>query len=303
MSDNATTHCGYLALVGRPNVGKSTLLNALTGHKVSIVSPKPQTTRHRILGICTRGTNQWVFVDTPGLHRDAQKALNRHLNRTATTALADVDLILLVVEADRWTDEDQAVLERAQASGTPLALVVNKVDRLAQREQVLPYIEKASQRADFRFVVPMSARKRDNLEVLLEATIPYLPESPLLFPEEQYTDRSERFLAAETIREKLVMALQQELPYALTVSVDDFQHVQGVSHIHATIWVAKASQKAIVIGRGGHVLKSVGERARRELEGRFGEKVFVRLWVKVREGWSDDERAMRSLGFDDAGEG
>jgi GTP-binding protein Era len=279
-------------------VGKSTLFNALVGRKVSIVSPKPQTTRHRILGIRTEGSRQWVFVDTPGLHGSTGKALNRHLNRTATASLADVDLVLLMVEAHQWTDADDAVLDRIRRAGAPVALILNKVDRLAQREDVLPRIESVSKKADFVFVVPLSARRRENLEALLEASTAYLPEGPLLFPKAQYTDRNERFLAAETVREKLTIALQQELPYALTVSVEDFQRSRGTAHIHATIWVARRSQKAIVIGRGGEVLKKVGQQARRELESRWNEKVFIRLWVKVREGWLDDEKALRSLGFD-----
>lgn len=293
------TRCGYLALVGRPNVGKSTLINALVGNKVSIVSPKPQTTRHRILGITTRGPEQWVFVDTPGLHEQAGKALNRQLNRTAAATLTDVDLILLVVEAGRWTDEDRRVLERAQAVATPLALVMNKMDTLASREAVLPYMDKMAGQADFGFMVPLSARGRDNLDALLEASKPYLPRGPLLFPEDDYTDRSARFLAAETVREKLTLTLHQELPYALTVTVDDFQRADNILHIHATIWVARASQKGIVIGRGGRVLKQVGERARRELEKRLEEKINLRLWTKVRESWPDDERALRVLGLDE----
>lgn len=298
MSVENETRCGFIALAGRPNVGKSTLLNTLVGSKVSIVTPKVQTTRHRIRGVHTEGDCQWVFVDTPGIHSGAKKALNKHLNRTALASVAEVDLTVLIVEAGRWTEEDQRVLSSLRESGVPLAVVVNKIDLLARKDRLLPYIEEMDQRGDFAFIVPLSARKRDNVERLLSSARPWLPASPFLFPEEQTTDRDERFQVAEAVREKLVMMLHQEIPYAVSVTVDDFQRNRGTLHVRATIWVEREAQKSIVIGQRGAVLKEVGTRARKELEKRFGEKVNLRLWVKVRRDWSRDDRALQTLGYD-----
>lgn len=292
--------CGFVALIGRPNVGKSTLLNAVVGEKVSIVAPKPQTTRHRINGVRTDGHTQLVFVDTPGLHPRAPKALNVAMNRAAAASLADVDLIVFVVEAGRWTDEDEFVLEHLRGVRPPVALVINKVDRVRERAHLLPDIDRLTQRYPFAFVVPLSARRGENLEALLGELEKRMPEGPFLYPADQPTDRSERFLVAEVVREKLVLALHDELPYALAVEVDSFHRDGKLLRVDAVIWVGKANHKAMVIGRGGRTLKHVGERARRELEARFGEKVFLRLWVKVKEGWSDDERMLRSLGLDES---
>lgn len=301
MTGMSDTRCGFIALVGRPNVGKSTLLNTLVGEKVSIVAPKPQTTRHRIHGILTRAASQLVFVDTPGLHRRAgRRALNAAMNRAALASLADVDVVLFVVEAGRWTEEDEWVLERLGSVTCPVGLVVNKVDRVRERGRLLPQLQALAARRDFAFVVPLSARRRDNVDGLIEEVERRLPEGPFLYPEDQATDRSERFLVAEVVREKLVLALHDELPYELTVEVERFRREEQVLKVGAVIWVAKANHKGMVIGRGGHTLKHVGEQARRELEQRFGEKVFLQLWVKVKEGWHESERLLRSLGVDES---
>jgi GTP-binding protein Era len=292
------TRAGLVALVGRPNVGKSTLLNALVGEKVSIVTPKPQTTRHRIVGLLTEGDTQIGFVDTPGIHTGAKRALNRLMNKTAVAALEGVDLCLLLVEAGRWTDEDELVLQRARAAGVPLALVVNKIDRIKSRDQLLPYLQAASRRHAFAFVVPLSASRRENLAALLAEVRQRLPEAPFLYDPEQLTDRSQRFLAAELVREKLMRVLQQELPYALTVEIEEYREDKGLLRIGAVIWVERDGHKAIVIGAKGALLKKVGSQVRIELEKRLGQKVFLQLWVKVKEGWADDERALRSLGYE-----
>jgi GTPase len=292
------TRAGLVALVGRPNVGKSTLLNALVGEKVSIVTPKPQTTRHRIVGLLTEGDTQIGFVDTPGIHAGAKRALNRLMNKTAVAALEGVDLCLLLVEAGRWTEADELVLQRARAAGVPLALVVNKIDRIKSRDQLLPYLQAASRRHAFAFVVPLSASRRENLAALLAEVRRRLPEAPFLYDPEQLTDRSQRFLAAELVREKLMRVLQQELPYALTVEIEEYREDNGLLRIGAVIWVEREGHKAIVIGAKGALLKKIGSQVRIELEKRLGQKVFLQLWVKVKEGWADDERALRSLGYE-----
>jgi GTPase len=292
------TRAGLVALVGRPNVGKSTLLNALVGEKVSIVTPKPQTTRHRIVGLLTEGDTQIGFVDTPGIHAGAKRALNRLMNKTAVAALEGVDLCLLLVEAGRWTEADELVLQRARAAGVPLALVVNKIDRIKSRDQLLPYLQAASRRHAFAFVVPLSASRRENLAALLAEVRRRLPEAPFLYDPEQLTDRSQRFLAAELVREKLMRVLQQELPYALTVEIEEYREDNGLLRIGAVIWVEREGHKAIVIGAKGALLKKIGSQVRIELEKRLGQKVLLQLWVKVKEGWADDERALRSLGYE-----
>jgi GTPase len=292
------TRAGLVALVGRPNVGKSTLLNALVGEKVSIVTPKPQTTRHRIVGLLTEGDTQIGFVDTPGIHAGAKRALNRLMNKTAVAALEGVDLCLLLVEAGRWTEADELVLQRAKAAGVPLGLVVNKIDRIKSRDQLLPYLQDASRRHPFAFVVPLSASRRENLAALLAEVRQRLPVAPFLYDPEQLTDRSQRFLVAELVREKLMRVLQQELPYALTVEIEEYREDDGLLRIGAVIWVEREGHKAIVIGAKGALLKKIGSQVRLELEKRLGQKVFLQLWVKVKEGWADDERALRSLGYE-----
>lgn len=292
------TRAGLVTLVGRPNVGKSTLLNSLVGEKVSITTPKPQTTRHRIVGLRTENDVQMAFVDTPGIHSGGKRAINRLMNRTAVAALQAVDLALLVVEAGRWADDDRLVLKHASAAHVPLGLVVNKVDRIRAREELLPFLEDLSRRHDFAFVVPVSARRRENLDALLDEVRSRLPVGPFLYDPEQLTDRSERFLVSELVRERLTLALQQELPYALTVEVENYSEEKDILHISAVIWVERESHKAIVIGKNGGLLKKVGTQARMALEKKLGRKAFLQLWVKVKTGWSDDERALRSLGYE-----
>ena len=290
--------CGFVAVVGRPNVGKSTLINAVMGSKVSIVTAKPQTTRHRILAVHTTDDVQIVFVDTPGLHRKAGKAMNRMMNRTAANALADADLVLFVSEADRWTDEDGDVLRRLPSSTAPVIAVLNKVDLVHPKEKLLQVIGEMSERYDFADILPVSARKQDNLDAMLSLIPKYLPESPQLFPEDMRTDRSVEFHAAEVIREKLTLSLHQELPYGLTVQIERFETDAQRTTINAIIWVERDSQKGIVVGKGGSVLKRVGKAARLELKQDLGRSVHLELWVKVKDNWADSERDLRSLGYD-----
>jgi len=293
--------CGIAALVGRPNVGKSTLLNALLGSKVSIVSPKPQTTRTRIHGVLTRPGLQIVFADLPGIHTKQPRAINRYMNRTALSSLADSDVNLFVIEALRWTDEDERALGELRQAGRPIVLVINKVDRAKPKERLLPFIDEIVRKADFVEVVPLSALKRNNLERLPDVIARYLPESPQLYPPDQLTDVSDRFMAAEIVREKLTRRLQEEVPYGLVVEIEGMGEAEdepGKLVIQAVIWVERTGQKAIVIGKGGELLKEVGRAARLELRHHFGKPVHLELWVKVREGWTDDESALRSFGFE-----
>ena len=291
--------CGYVALVGRPNVGKSTLLNGLLGQKISITSHRPQTTRHRVLGIKTLDHAQIVYVDTPGLHRGDRKALNRVINRTAADTLHAVDVVAFLVEGTRWGEEDQWILDMLKDLEVPVLLVVNKTDTIEDKARLLPHLQMLSGLREFADVVPLSALKRDNLERFEACVVRLLPEAPPLFPEDQITDRSERFLAAELIREKLFRKLDQELPYGMTVEIEQFKQEGNLRRIHALIWVGRDSHKAMVIGKGGSLLKAVGAEARRDMERLFDSKVFLQLWVKVKEGWADDERALRSLGYGD----
>lgn len=292
-----TQRAGYVALLGRPNVGKSTLLNRLLAQKISITSPKPQTTRHTILGIKTLTDTQIVYVDTPGLHRNARLAMNRYMNRAAGNVLGYVDVVVLLVEALRWTAEDDNVIRRLAAFQGPVILAVNKVDRLTDKARLLPFLQELSSKRAFTEVVPISALKGDNLTLLEGLIARLLPESAFLFAEDQVTTASQRFLAAELIREKLTRYLRQELPYALTVEIETFVEEGRLLRIGAVIWVERQGQKAIVIGDKGATLKEVGRQARQDMEELFDRKVFLETWVKVREGWSDDERALRSLGY------
>ncbi len=296
----ATIHrAGQVALVGRPNVGKSTLMNALVGQKVSITSPKPQTTRHRIIGILSDPGFQAVFLDTPGLHTRVRGRLNQAMNRAAMGALAEADMVMLVVDATRWTDEDETVLTRVRESGKPVVLVVNKVDDVKPKGRLLPILEKLSALHEFTAIVPVSAQKRDNLERIVAVLAASLPEGPSGYPEDQVTDRSERFLAAEVIREKLTYVLQEELPYGLTVEIERWEEEpDGRLVLGAMIWVEREGQRRIVIGEGGSLLKQVGRTARLELNELLGRRVHLELWVKVRENWSDNEAALRQFGYD-----
>ncbi|MEM0953985.1 MAG: GTPase Era [Pseudomonadota bacterium] len=291
--------CGYVAIIGRPNVGKSTLLNHILGQKISITSRKPQTTRHRVLGIKTEGNDQVVFVDTPGLHLGARKAINRYMNRAASTAIADVDAIVMVVDRTAWTEEDEWVLEQAVSAGAPLILAVNKVDLLEDKAQLLPQLQFLGEQAEFRAIVPISALGRHNVDELESCIRELLPEAVHFFPEDQVTDRSQRFLAAEVVREKIMRQLGEELPYAITVEIEEFTERDRVLHISALIFVERDGQKRILIGKGGSRLRAIGADARKDMEALFEGKVMLRLWVKVKSGWSDDERALRSLGYDE----
>lgn len=292
------SRCGFVAVVGRPNVGKSTLINAIVGSKVSIVTPKPQTTRHRILAVYTRNDNQIIFVDTPGLHRGAAKTINRLMNRTVASALADADLILFVSEANRWTVEDQDVIERLKESPVPVIALLNKIDKVHPKEELLSVLSAMSERHTFDEVLPISAKLNDNLDRLVELIPGYLPESPALYPEDMLTDRSESFQIAELIREKLTLLLRQEVPYGLTVEIERLEKEPGGVAINAIIWVERDSQKGIVVGKGGNVLKKVGRSARLELKERLGMPVHLELWVKVKDNWADSERELLRLGYE-----
>ena len=291
--------CGYVAIVGRPNVGKSTLLNHILGQKISITSRKPQTTRHQVLGIKTEDNYQVIFVDTPGLHRGEDKAINRYMNKAASSAIRDVDLVLFLVDRTAWTEEDQMVLEQVQRAKLPTILVVNKVDLLEDKNVLLPHLQALADRGDFEAIVPASALRQRNVDSLEQEILKYLPESEHFYPEEQITDRSQRFLAAEIVREKIMRQLGDELPYAVTVEIEEVSFEGEVAHISALILVERKGQKKIIIGDKGTRLRSIGTDARKDMERLFDCKVMLRLWVKVKSGWSDDERALRSLGYDD----
>ena len=290
-------HCGYVAIVGRPNVGKSTLLNHLLKQKISITSRKPQTTRHRILGINTVGQYQTLFVDTPGMHQDEQRRLNKVMNETILTTLHDVDAILFLVERMIFNAGDELVLSHLQKLQVPVILVINKVDLLQDKPQLLPHIETLSSRYQFKDIVPVSALGGHNLEVLENLVHACLPKGAFLFPEDQVTDRSSRFLAAELIREKVTRQLGDELPYEVTVEIEQFQQEGKVLHIHGLVLVDKPGQKKILIGKNGERLKRIGSSAREDMERAFESKVMLNLWVKVKSGWADDERALQSLGY------
>lgn len=290
---------GMVSIIGRPNVGKSSLLNALVGRKVSIVSHKPQTTRHQIQGVVNLPDAQLVFVDTPGLHRQQTRQLNRLMNETAAAALHDVDVVVLVLECGRLTDEDQAVLQRIKGlnPATPVGLVLNKIDRVKDREALLPELQKLAALHDFAFVVPLSALKRSNTQALLEELAKRLPEGPPLYPEDMQVGYDDAFLVSEIVREKLTRTLHQELPYSLTVSVEQYEREGRMDRIDAVIWVEREGQKKIVIGEGGAALKLVGSKARMELERLLGRKVFLKLWCRVRENWSDDLKSLKQFGL------
>lgn len=290
--------CGFVAVIGRPNVGKSTLINALLGQKISIVTPKPQTTRHRILAVHSEPDSQIIFIDTPGLHRGSGKAMNRLMNRTAANALAEADVVLFVSEAGRWTREDQDVLQRLQSCNTPAIALLNKIDKVQPRERLLQALSDSSARHDFAEIMPISARKGDNLDRLLALLPQYLPLSPPLFPHDMLTDRSEIFRAAEVIREKLTLSLSQELPYGLTVQIEQYLRESKGIAINAIVWVERDSQKGIVVGKGGSLLKKIGRAARLELKAQFGQPVHLELWVKVKDNWADSEKELQSLGYD-----
>ena len=295
--NTVNTRAGYVAIVGRPNVGKSTLMNALIEQKVSITSRKPQTTRHHILGIKTLSETQILFVDTPGIHSNQKRAINRYMNRAAQSVIADVDVTVMLVDRHIFTADDEMILERIQKSGCHLILAVNKVDRIRQQQEILPIIGALKERVGNRNIVPISASRKENLDALLGVIESSLPASPFYFPPEEVTDRSEKFLVAELVREKLMRQFGEELPYATTIQLERFEAQAKVIQIDATIFVERMGQRAILIGAGGNKLKRVGIDARRDIEKLLDHQVMLRLWVKVKRGWSDDERALRSLGY------
>ena len=295
--DQVAHRCGYVAIIGRPNVGKSTLLNHILGIKLSITSRKPQTTRHQILGIKSDEHVQTVYVDTPGLHQRRGSAINKYMNRAAASVMTDVDVLLFVIQALEWTDEDEAVLQRLETMTVPVILVVNKTDQVKNKEALLPFISDISSKFKFHNVIPTAAVKGMNLDKVEQTVAALLPENDAFYPDDQLTNRSMRFLAAEIIREKLVRELGQELPYTSTVSIDKYEDGADIIRIHATIFVESSGQKNIIIGRKGDRLKSIGTKARKDIETMAANKVYLNLWVKVREGWSNDEQALRGLGY------
>lgn len=302
MNTNAY-RAGHVAVIGRPNVGKSTLVNALVGSKVSIVSPRPQTTRHRLLGIATFPEGQLLLVDTPGLHREQGKssstAMHRMMNRAARGALEGVDVALLVVRAGQWAEADTFAFEAMKNAGVPVILVINQIDRIKNKAELLPYLAKVSEGRDFAGVQLVSALKRNGLDVLVKNVLTHLPEQPALYAEDEITDKSQRFLAGELVREQLMRQLGEELPYATTVEIESFTVDGTMLRIGAVIWVERDGQKAIVIGKGGERLRDIGAKARVQMERLFDAKVFLETWVRVRAGWSDDEAALRAFGYHD----
>ena len=301
MADAILHRCGHVAIIGRPNTGKSTLLNYLLGQKLSITSRKPQTTRHQVLGIKTGEHYQILFVDTPGMHVEAPRAINRMMNRAASSSLVDVDVVIMVVDRTAWTENDERVLSHLVDCDAPVILAVNKVDLLREKKELLPHLENLQKKADFAAIVPLSALRRQNIDALEEEIVKRLPQASAMFPEDQITDKSMRFLAAEIVREKIMRQLGDELPYATAVEIEEFVEDKGVLHISALILVERRGQKLILIGEGGSRLHSIGSEARRDMEKLFDGKVMLRLWVKIKAGWSDDDRALKSLGYDDRG--
>lgn len=295
-----TSHCGFIAIVGRPNVGKSTLLNQLLGQKVSITSRKPQTTRHRIMGIHTEGQYQAIYVDTPGLHMEEKRAINRLMNRAASSSIGDVEIVIFVVEGTRWTADDEMVLNKLKGGKVPVLLAINKVDNISDKSILLPHLKFLGQQMNFMDVVPISAEKGNNVDTIASIVRKRLPQAEHHFPEEYITDRSQRFMASEIIREKLMRFLGAELPYSVTVEIEQFlTNERGGLTINGLILVEREGQKKMVIGNQGAKIKTIGIEARKDMEQMFEAKVHLELWVKVKSGWADDERALRSLGYTD----
>ncbi|OCG28303.1 GTPase Era [Gilliamella sp. wkB108] len=296
-----TQHCGFVAIVGRPNVGKSTLLNQLLGQKISITSRKAQTTRHRIIGIDTQDNNQVIYIDTPGLHIEEKRAINRLMNRAASSSIGDVELVIFVVEGTHWNDDDEMVANKLKGCKCPVLLVINKIDNVIDKTQLLPHIQEISQKVDFLEVVPISAEKGEGIEIIKDIVKQHLPEGEHHFPEDYITDRSQRFMASEIIREKLMRFLGDELPYSVTVEIEQFKvdERNGMYRINGLILVERDGQKKMVIGNKGEKIKKIGIEARKDMQSFFDNKVHLELWVKVKAGWADDERALRSLGYSD----
>lgn len=299
MSANEPQYCGYVALLGRPNVGKSTLLNRMLGQKISITSRRPQTTRHRITGIDTDGSYQTVFVDTPGIQNKHDSAIHRYMNRAASSAINDVDVIVMVVDRLSWTEEDKYVADSIANAGVPVILVINKVDRVVDKNKLLPHMQELAKHLTWADVVPLSAKSGHNVDLLKKAIYRRLPERQHFYDAEQITDRSERFLAAELIREKLMRQMGDELPHKAAVEIEKFQVQNNTTHINALIWVERDGQKKIVIGKNGEKIKQIGIDARIDIEKMLDTKVMLTLWVKVKGSWSDDDRMLKSLGYSD----
>ncbi|MGR6834998.1 GTPase Era [Aliivibrio wodanis] len=298
-SDNQ--HCGFIAIVGRPNVGKSTLLNQILGQKISITSRKPQTTRHRIMGVDTDGDYQAIYIDTPGLHIEEKRAINRLMNRAANSSLSDVNLVLFMVDGTHWTPDDEMVLNKLRKAEFPTVLLVNKVDNVKDKNDVMAHLQTMTEKMDFVDVVPISAKSGSNIDVVQKLVRQYLPKAVHHFPEEYVTDRSQRFMASEIIREKLMRFTGEELPYSVTVEIERFDYNPKMDgfHINGLILVERLGQKKMVVGKNGEKIKVIGREARIDMEGLFDRKVYLELWVKVKSGWADDERALRSLGYID----
>ena len=299
-SENQETYCGFIAIVGRPNVGKSTLLNKILGQKISITSRKAQTTRHRIVGIHTEGAYQAVYVDTPGLHIEEKRAINRLMNRAASSAIGDVDLIIFVVDSTHWNADDEMVLNKLRQARAPVVLAINKIDNVKNKDELLPFITELSGKFDFVEIIPISAQRGNNVHKLQEIVRKSLKQGIHHFPEDYVTDRSQRFMASEIIREKLMRFMGDELPYSVTVEIEQFKvNERGTYEINGLILVEREGQKKMVIGHGGQKIKTIGTEARADMERLFDNKVHLELWVKVKSGWADDERALRSLGYMD----
>jgi GTP-binding protein Era len=298
MENEAAERSGYVAIIGRPNVGKSTLLNFILGQKLSITSRKPQTTRHKIMGIKTENDVQVVYVDTPGMHENHDKALNRYMNKAAQSAVKDVDVIVFMIDRTKWTSEDELVLKSLQYVKCPVILAVNKVDFLADKETLLPTLQKLDAKGNFAHIVPMSAKTGHNVDRLESIITSFISQGVHLFPEDQITDRSSRFLAAELVREKIMRQLGDELPYSMTVEIEEFRYEDSLLVISAAILIDRQSQKHIIIGEKGSRLKQIGRDARLDMEEMFECKVMLNTWVKVKSGWADSERALKSLGYD-----
>ena len=292
------TYCGYIALVGRPNVGKSTLLNQILQQKISITSRKPQTTRHSILGLQTVDDVQYIYVDTPGIHQHLKKTLNRMMNKTALSVLRDVDVIVFLIDGTRWKDDDEYVLQLIQQTKVPCVLVVNKVDKIKDKKIMLPWLQEISQRHPFVSIVPVSAKTGEQVDQLQQILKPFLPEGPFLFPDSQCTDRSIRFMCSELLREKIFRFCGQELPYSTTVEIESYKEEEKMVRIHALILVEKSNHKQMIIGDKGAKLKEIATLARQDMEQLIGKKVFLQCWIKVKTGWSDNETLLKQLGYE-----
>ncbi|OOH91098.1 GTPase Era [Pasteurellaceae bacterium 15-036681] len=297
---NQKEYCGFIAIVGRPNVGKSTLLNKILGQKISITSRKAQTTRHRILGIKTEGAHQMIYVDTPGLHIEEKRAINRLMNRAASSAIGDVDMVIFVVEGTKWNDDDEMVLNKLRGIKAPVVLAINKIDNIKEKEELLPHITALSEKFPFKEIIPISGQRGKNVHILEKFVRESIKEGTHHYPEEYVTDRSQRFMASEIIREKLMRFMGEELPYSVTVEIEQFKmNERGTYEINGLILVERDGQKKMVIGNKGQKIKVIGTEARMDMERLFDNKVHLELWVKVKAGWADDERALRSLGYID----